>query len=55
MKVEITPAQLKAIMEITDTVSGMLGVGSDFDIIEGKNIKLIDRFLKKNGFKRDFK
>lgn len=55
MKVDITKAQLMALMEATDTLSSMVGVGSEFDAITKKQVLLIDRFLKKNGYKRKYK
>lgn len=62
MKVEITKQQLLAIITITDDVSGMLGTADDYDnegnnwdIDTRKNIKLIDSFLNKNGYKRQYK
>lgn len=52
-KLEITDAQLKAIMDLTDDISGMIGCGDDDSIWE-ENVRLIDRFLHKNGYKRNF-
>lgn len=51
---EITPQQLEALKSIVDDASAMVGVGEDEDLIRIKWIKLIDRMLKKNGYKRDF-
>tara|TARA_R110000782_G_scaffold196853_1_gene286124 strand:- start:8 stop:184 length:177 start_codon:yes stop_codon:yes gene_type:complete len=51
IKISLTERQLLAIMDVTDTVSGMMGTGTDFDDI-GKEVKLIDRMLKNNGYKR---
>lgn len=52
----LTNAQLNALIDLTDTMSGMIGGGDDdFDRGQSKNVTLIDRMLKKNGFKRDFK
>jgi hypothetical protein len=53
IKLELTERQFQAFKNITDTISGMLGVGTDFDYL-GKEVALIDRMLKKNGYKRDF-
>jgi hypothetical protein len=50
----ITKAQLGAIIDDADNLSGMVGVGSDFDQITIRIVKLIDRFLKSNGIKRRF-
>jgi hypothetical protein len=56
MKVEITKAQLEAIKCLTDTVSGMIGgYDEDYNKEAIHNVRLIDRFLKKNGEKRDYK
>jgi len=60
MKVEITNAQLKAICDMANDIEGMLGGGGDIeDPINGdpdkiwiKHLRLIDRFLAKNGYKR---
>jgi len=54
IEISLTERQLLAIMDVTDTVSGMMGTGSDFDDI-GKEVKLIDRMLKNNGYKRLYK
>ena len=51
---EVTDVQLAAICNITDTISAMIGTGSDFDEIE-KDVKAVDRMLKKNGYKRIYK
>ncbi|HED3233482.1 hypothetical protein IFY68_05655 (plasmid) [Klebsiella pneumoniae] len=55
MKIEITPAQLEAIRELTDDCASMIGCGEDdSDRIWLKRIRLIDRMLTKNGYQRDF-
>tara|TARA_R110000772_G_scaffold245037_1_gene358445 strand:+ start:587 stop:763 length:177 start_codon:yes stop_codon:yes gene_type:complete len=51
IEISLTERQLLAIMDVTDTVSAMMGTGTDFDYI-GKEVKLIDRMLKNNGYKR---
>jgi len=53
IKLEITEAQLKAIMNLADDISAMVGGGDD-DSIWIKNVKLVDRMLKNNGYKRGF-
>ena len=55
IKLEITEAQLIAIIEITDECSAMLGVGEDEDKLRIHRIMLVDRMLKNNGYKRDFR
>ena len=54
IKLEITEAQLIAIIEIVDESSAMIGVGEDEDKLRIKRIKLFDRMLKNNGYKREF-
>lgn len=61
-KFVITEAQLRAIINITDDISAMLGSaeeyddkGNNWDKDTEHNVKLIDRFLKKNGYKRNYK
>lgn len=58
MKVDITPAQLKAIKEMTDTVSSTLV--SSFDEALSREsahqVKMVDAFLKRNNLpRRDYK
>lgn len=56
MKVEITEAQLLAIVEMADTLSSMVGsMDMDFNTEVKKQVRLTDAFLKKNGYKRVFK
>ena len=57
MKVEITKRQLQAIAEISTTLDAMIGCsepndidGSDFDKDTQKELKIIQRFFKKNGY-----
>ena len=54
IKLELTERQLQALMDVTDTISAMIGCGSDFDEM-AKEVMLVDRMLKKNGYKRNFK
>lgn len=54
MKVEITKAQLRAIIDMTDDMVAMCG-GSYTNLMWQKNARLIDTFLNKNGFKRKYK
>ena len=51
IKLEFTEAQFLALIDITDDISAMTGCG-DRDNYWNKNVKLIDRMLKKNGYKR---
>lgn len=59
MKVEITKAQLLAIVDVFNDVEGMMGTADDYDNKGNswdkdtkRRVKLIDRFLNKNGYKR---
>ena len=54
IKLELTERQLLAVIDVTSNMSAMIGVGSDFDDIV-KEIRLIDKMLKNNGYKRNFK
>lgn len=54
IKLELTKRQLQAIMNATDIISAMMGTGSEFDEHE-KDVILIDRMLKNNGYKRKYK
>ena len=55
INLKITKPQLIAIMELCNDVSAMVGGGDDKpDKIWKKDLKLIDRMLKNNGFKRQF-
>lgn len=57
MKVEITKAQLKAVISLRDDISAMIGCEDDDDNVFNsdrhwkKQVKFIDTFLKKNGYK----
>ena len=56
MKVDITKAQLQSIMGAVDNLSGMQGVlDEDFNRSVEKIKKNVDTFLKKNGFKRQYR
>ena len=55
MKVEITERQLLAIIEVTTEISASIGCSSDqADKDRARWVKLIDRMLKNNGYKREF-
>lgn len=50
MKIDVTPAQLKAIQQLTDDCESMLGAGEEeADAVWNHHIQLIDRMLEKNG------
>ncbi len=53
---EITQAQLKALCNITDEASSMIGCGAkEDDKMRTRWVRLIDRALQNNGYKRDYK
>lgn len=54
IKLEVTEAQLTAIVNITDEMSAKIGCGDD-DTKRVKWVKLIDKMLNKNGYKRIYK
>ena len=39
-------------VDLADTISAMCGEGGDFSKEAEKNVRLFDRMLKKNGYKR---
>lgn len=46
---------MEAIKTAADTLGAMIGVGSEFDPYATKLVRLIDRFLKNNNEKRNFR
>ena len=54
IKLELTEAQLNAIVEMTCDMSAMIG-GGDGDAHWIKYVRSIDRALKNNGYKRNYK
>ena len=51
IKLEITEAQLNAIICMRDEMEAMLGVGEAEEVIRIRWMRLVDRMLKNNGFK----
>ncbi len=51
IKLELTEAQFNALISVVDTCSSVM----DEDKETTKEVVLIDRMLKKNGYKRNFK
>jgi hypothetical protein len=55
IKLEVTEAQLIALIEITNECSSMIGGGEDKDDKDRVRwVKLVDRALKNNGYKRRY-
>jgi len=49
MKIDVTPAQLKAIKEMADSVSATIGTGNpDYDDTSRQQVKMVDAMLKRN-------
>ena len=48
IKLELTEVQFNALISVVDSASAVF----DEDVITKKEIKAIDRMLKKNGYKR---
>ena len=48
----MTEHEFCRIVDLADTISAMIGVGSDFDEEARKNVKAFDRMLKRNGYRR---
>ena len=51
----VTQLEAEAISRAGDTLSSMVGCGTEFDDEALKIVKHIDKLMKRNGFKRDFK
>lgn len=54
IKLEMTVPQYEAMCNMVDTISSMIGEGSDFTIVNNKNLILFDRMLNSNGRNRNF-
>jgi len=62
IKLELTEAQFYSLIDVIDTISAQIGCSTGefeivdtfdtFDSVSTKNVKLLDRMLKKNGYKR---
>jgi hypothetical protein len=52
IKLELTEPQFICLIDVIDTVSALGGTGREFTIEQNKNVLLLDRMLKKNGYKR---
>jgi len=53
MKIEVTKAQIKAIIDLRDDVHSMLCSGSDTDDSWSNRVNLIDQMIKKNKINED--
>lgn len=54
MTIKLTQKELDAIMNVTDNISGMIGANFDVSALWTKDVKAVDRMLKRNGFKRKY-
>lgn len=55
IKLEITEAQLRSIIEIGDEWSAMLGNGEPEEVIRTRHLRNLDKMLENNGYKRNYK
>ena len=55
IKLELTEAQFYSLIDVIDTISAQLGCDLDFTQEQSKNVRLLDRMLLKNGYKRKYK
>jgi len=56
INIEITEAQLSALVNIVDECSAMIGAdGGQADRDRVKWVRLMDRMLNNNGYKREYK
>lgn len=51
---ELTKPQFEAMIDMADTMSAMRGCGLEFTKEADRNLKLFDRMLKVNGYKRKY-
>lgn len=49
---KLTEAQFIALIDMADTLKAEIGTGHEFGVEQNKNIRLIDRMLNRNGYKR---
>ena len=50
---ELTKAQLNAIMNLSSDIEAMIGCGEgNTDIVWRRNVRLVDRVFENNGYKR---
>ena len=55
IKVEFTETQFKSFINCIDNISATTGtIDEDYNKTIEKDVKLVDRALKKAGYKRDF-
>lgn len=52
-KLELTDAQFLAVIDMADTIEGLIGTGEDFAKEQNKNLLLFRRMLKANGYRRN--
>lgn len=52
IKLELTEAQFSAIIDMANTVEAEIGTGEEFGKEQNKNLRLFDRALKANGYRR---
>ncbi len=56
IKLELTEAQFYCLVDVVDTISAQIGcLDEDFNKDQEKNVRLLDRMLLKNGYKRTHK
>ena len=55
IKLELTESQFHSLIDVIDTVSAMVGFDLDFSEEQTKNVRLLDRMLLNNGYKRTHK
>tara|TARA_R110002167_G_scaffold81296_5_gene222700 strand:- start:1472 stop:1648 length:177 start_codon:yes stop_codon:yes gene_type:complete len=51
-KLELTESQFLAMIDLADTIEGMIGEGGDFSKEASRNLLFFDRMLETNGYKR---
>ena len=49
---KLTEAQFNALIDMADTLKAEIGTGHEFGVDQNRNIRLFDRMLNRNGYKR---
>ena len=53
INLELTKSQFESLINVIDNISAQLGcLDEDFNKENSKNVKLLDRMLKNNGYER---
>lgn len=54
IRLETTEKELRAMIDMCDTISAMMGEGGSFTDEQKINVRAFDRMLKRNGYERQY-